>query len=302
MSGATVTVPSVKGESTLVRATFASGMLLQHEDLEQLTTYTRELSRLLFRSLFGCGVVCGLKVETESKCGIFVIVRAGLALDCAGDPIYVPKDQRIMLDEECDPNIEGPLWVVLCGTVKRCAPRASMCGSDEDEAPLVRTREREGFEIRVVSEPPTCVCRCFTKEELVEKNYVPPDQESECRCVDPAHPCYAAHYRGECGCQCDDCNDCEGKCVVLALLEKEDTGEGDDWSADHSVRRFIRPVLMRDPLVLKVTDTSAASLTAATEQPGLVETAGVLFPQAGRSAVKAPRPRSRRKSEDEPEA
>ena len=161
MSGANVTLNTAKGLSTLVRPRFGPGMLLQHEDLEQLNVYTRELNRLLFRSLFGCGVVCGLVVTSEQKCGQGrITVGAGLALTCDGDPIYVPKDQSVVIDEKCDPNIKAPLWVVLCGTVKCCAPRTSMCPNDDEETTSVCTREREGWEIRVVSQEPTCVCRC----------------------------------------------------------------------------------------------------------------------------------------------
>src|SRR5262245_20000873 len=148
-------VATAKGTSTLVRAKFGPGMLLQHEDLEQLNIYTRELNRLMFRSLFGCGVVCGLVVSTETKCGkVTVTVGSGLALDCQGDPIYLPKSQSLVLDEECDPNLDGPLWVVLCGTEKCCAPRTPMCSSDEDESPSACTRERDGYEIRIVRDRP----------------------------------------------------------------------------------------------------------------------------------------------------
>src|SRR4029453_41257 len=149
-----------KGTSTLVRPRFAPGMLLQHEDLDQLSTYTRELSRLLFRSFFGCGVVCGLVVKTDPKCGEdTIVVGAGLGLDCAGDPIYVPKDVRVVLDENCEPNPNDVLWVVLCATTKCCAPRAPMCPSDDDDDEIAScTRERAGFEIRVVAERPKCAC------------------------------------------------------------------------------------------------------------------------------------------------
>src|SRR5262245_17146872 len=159
-----------KETSTLVRAKFGPGMLLHHEDLEQLTSYTRELSRLLFRSFFGCGVICGLVVKVDENCGkVYVTVGAGVALDCAGDPIYVPKDQRFAIDENCDPNIASPLWVVLCSTVKCCAPRTAICSSDEDDAPSVCTRERDGYEIRIVRERPGCVCGCPEPEEGEEE-------------------------------------------------------------------------------------------------------------------------------------
>jgi hypothetical protein len=257
MSGTNVTINSVKGLSTLVRPKFGPGMLLQHEDLDQLNVYTRELNRLMFRSLFGCGVVCGLVVTTEQKCGQGrITVGSGLALTCDGDPIYVPNDQSVAIDEKCDPNLKSPLWVILCGTVKCCAPRTSMCPSDDDEdTTSVCTREREGWEIRVVSEEPKCVCRC--KPDVVFK-------DTTCKCVDPGLDCYKDHYDGKCSCECDDCNGSCCDCVLLARLQRPDVAKP-DWIADHSVRRFVRPVLMRDPQVeieqkKKEEDKKAAAL------------------------------------------
>ena len=238
MSGTNVTINSVRGLSTLVRPSFGPGMLLQHEDLDQLNVYTRELNRLMFRSLFGCGVVCGLVVTTEQKCGQGrITVGAGLALTCDGDPIYVPKDQSVAIDEKCDPNLKSPLWVVLCGTVKSCAPRTSMCPSDEDDPASVCTRVREGWEIRIVSEEPRCVCRC-TPDSV--------SRETECKCVDPERPCYQGHYDGNCSCECHDCGGGVCNCVLLARIERPDPTKP-DWIADHRARRFVRPVLMRDP-------------------------------------------------------
>jgi hypothetical protein len=240
MSGGNVTINSVKGLSTLVRPKFGPGMLLQHEDLEQLNVYTRELSRMMFRSFFGCGVVCGLVVTTDQKCGGRITVGAGLALTCDGDPIYVPKDQTIAIDEKCDPNLKDRLWVVLCGSLKSCAPRTSMCPTDDEETTSVCTREREGWEIRVVSEDPRCVCRC--KPPIYEQ------KDTDCKSLSPIPDCYAHHYDGDCGCECHDCEGGCCDCVLLARLERPDV-EKPDWAADHSVRRFVRPVLMRDPQV-----------------------------------------------------
>jgi hypothetical protein len=268
MSGVNATIPGTKGTSTLVRATFAAGMLLQHEDLDLLQAYPAALSRLLMRSLFGCGVVCGLVVKVEPKCGKFyVTVGAGLGLDCAGDPIHVPTDQSFALDEECHADLPELLWVILCGTVKRCAPRPSMCGCDDDEPP-VRTRERDGFEIRVRPKPPDCACGCL--EDM--SKYQPPADESTCWCADPCHPCYRDHYEGQCGCHCDECSDCTGKCIVLARLTKAkntDQSGGLDytWKPDHSVRRFIRPVLMRDPQVAVEQDKGGCAPLEKEEEP-----------------------------------
>ncbi len=244
MSGTDVTVKSSKGNSTLLRARFGPGMLLHHEDLEQLSSYTLELSRLIFRSFFGCGVVCGLVVETETKCEkIYITVRAGLALGCSGDPVYVPKDHRFAIDEAGTTNIPSPLWVVLCGTTKCCAPRPSTCGSDDDEGPSVCTRERAGFEIRVVSEWPQCACGCPEVQNIAK-----PPRETACKCVDPEMPCYLDHYAGKCGCTCGDGSECDCDCILLARLDKVDDVQH-PWRVDHRVRRFVRPVLMRDPQV-----------------------------------------------------
>jgi hypothetical protein len=235
-----------KGASTLARAKFGPGMLLQHDDLEQLNVYTREFNRLMFRSLFGCGIVCGLVVGTEMKRGkVKVMVGSGLALDCQGDPIYVPKPQSIVLDEQCDPDIPSPLWVVLCRTAKCCAARTSECASDEDDAPSVCTRERDGFEIRIVRTRPHCTCSC---PEPDPKDPTQALLDQACKCVNPEHKCYVDHYAGKCECNCNDCAGCDCDCVLLARLDES----GDDpdhpaWTPDHRVRRFVRPVLMRDP-------------------------------------------------------
>jgi hypothetical protein len=77
------TLATHKALSTLVRPKFGPGMLLEHGDLELLPAYTRELNRMMFRSLFGCGVVCGLRVDASEHCGkVRVTVECGLAIDC----------------------------------------------------------------------------------------------------------------------------------------------------------------------------------------------------------------------------
>lgn len=237
MNGTNVTITSTKGMSTLERAKFGPGMLLRHDDLEQLNVYTRELSRLLFRSLFGCGVVCGLKVTPDEKCDkVFITVECGVALGCSGDPIHVPKAQTLSFDDRL---LDPSLWVILCGTTKCCAPRPPACPSEDEESAGTCTRERYGFEIRIVRELPRCVCGC--PSESVS------DGESECQCVDPKkNLCYADHYAGKCGCNAGEDCQCSCDCIVLARLEKPD-GEAEKWTVHHAARRFVRPVLISDP-------------------------------------------------------
>ena len=246
MSNANGTIASKKDTSTLVRAVFEPGMLLQHEDLAQLNAYTRDLSRMLFRSFFGCGVVCGLVVEPgQDNCGKWQInIGSGLALDCAGDPIYVPKDQQLPLSKECDDPVAGPLWVLLCGSMKCCGPRTSLCSPDDENPKSVCTRERDYFEIRVVKDEPKCACGWPNAGNDENIQYV--QDPTDCDCVNPELPCYVDHYAGNCKCKDDDCQCCGCDCVLLARLDIDNDG---NWTADHRVRRFIRPVLIRDPRV-----------------------------------------------------
>jgi hypothetical protein len=226
-------------------------MLLQHEDLEQLNTYTRDLSRLLFQSFFGCGVVCGLQVSGIADCGhLIVTVQKGLALACSGDPVYVPEKTIAKTDKEkFDPTKNTQVWVALCPTKKCCAPRTTTCCSDDDEATSDCTREKDGFEIRIYKARPDCACGCPPPQDTNQSGAAPPPYpqgENLCQCADPKDPCYKDHYAGTCGCTCGECSGCDCKCILLAFLKVDAAGK---WKADHTVRRFIRPVLMRDPQV-----------------------------------------------------
>ena len=247
------------GNATLVRPRFSPGLLLRDDDLTQGVDYARDLSRLLFRSLFGCGVVCGLKVAPSFQCGKLVVaVDAGVALNCCGDPIQIPDGQTLTVDPNCGEGLPPKLWVVIRHTAKCCAPRQTVCSCDDEDASSTCTRERDGFEIRLVATPPDGVCACTERElpppphQGTDTGQVPPDgavrgtdmePAFDCQCADPTADCYKDHYNGVCGCGCT-----ASEWVVLAVLN----GTSDDtskWSVNHSVRRFVGPVLMRDPVV-----------------------------------------------------
>jgi hypothetical protein len=265
------TLARERGDSTLVWPKFGAGMLLQHEDLEQANTYTRELNRLLFRSLFGCGVVCGLVVSVREHCGqLMITVGAGVALDCKGDAIHVPTPVDFPLDDACGEKISGVehMWVLLCGVTKTCAPRSAMCADDDsDDAPPLYTRVRAGYEIRVVTSPPSCVCR---------------KQPSDC---DP--------------CASTGCGNCECECVLLAQLNKIDNLQ---WTSSHLERRFVRPVILDDPQVKCETQKVQVEPAESQSSPALpgedvTEPASIgarTSASESSRAKKAPRPRSGR--------
>ena len=245
MNNSKKALASQKGTSKLVKARFGPGMLLQHEDLEQLNTYTQELSRLLFRSFFGHGVVCGLQVKATTVGRlVHIVVSPGLAMACSGEPISVPTEQTIKVGDDCSQDIPTKLWVVLCGTSISCAPRNSMCSDDETQADC--TRLRKGFELCVVAEWPDWACGCAQPKDG-EPTAVP----NECACVDPKHACYKDHYAGICDCNDDTGSTCDCECVLLGALKYvTDKDNKSDWQTDYRVRRFIRPVLMQDPASL----------------------------------------------------
>jgi hypothetical protein len=288
MNKTNLTVATKADASKLVKPKFGPGMLLRAEDLDLLKDYTRDLSRLMFRSLFGCGVVCGLVVKVYTDCGMVIVeIEAGLAIACSGDPIYIPKDVKFPLHENCDDvSDDEKVWIMLCGKEKCCGPRTSICASDEEDSPVECTREKDWYEIRVVTSPPECVCSCLEKLEDTGKKVetgnqgsapgntaagqstAPGNDKDVCKCA--TGPCYEDHYEGRCKCHCGDCSDCECKCVLLAVAEYDEADE--EWDVDHSVRRFVRPVLMRDPQVARErqpeTAVTAKKIQGKTAQQG----------------------------------
>lgn len=268
-----------KGLSTLERPRFGPGMLLHHEDLEQLNIYTRSLSRLLFQSFFGCGVICGLVVEVVEECEkLKVTINPGVALSCAGDPVYVPAAKDVFTKEGLELNMDLKLWVVLCGTTKCCAPRVTTCSCDDDETTSDCTREKDAFEIRLMLERPKCACACPPPKNEQQ----PPPLENSAEddyCMCSGKKCHEDHYAGICGCTCGECSGCDCKCILLAYIDMiGDTGK---WEVDHSVRRFIRPVLMRDPQPEK--DKAAL---ASVGDPAIAETTEILSAQISEKQMK----------------
>lgn len=254
-------LPEVIGKALLVRPRYSPGLMLQDDDLTQAVDYVRELSRLMFKTLFGCGVMCGFRVRLEEKCGkLYVIVDEGVAMDCHGDPIQMPEPQRIPLDESCGVDIPDQFWIIIRRREYCCAPRDVACAPEEDDTAAVCTRVRDGFEIRLVKEAPVTACSCIKDDDgrngkggrkdleqrgTTEQWTEGADERRRTIYADPEDPCYRDHYLGECVCGC------ESDWVVLARIytvkrDGDDRNQQTDRKVDHSVRRFIRPVLMRD--------------------------------------------------------
>jgi len=233
---------SVQGKSSLIRPLFSPGLLLQDDDLTQLVDYQREMNRLLLRSMLGCGVLCGLEVTKPriECCKLKMDVQKGVALDPLGDVIELPETRTVEIDISCcEPKLSDVFWVVICHKEQPCAPRDVLCASEDGDAPPVYTRMRDGYEIQVLDAKPEGCCACEVS-----------GRQGTGTCCDhiatPEDPCYQAHYAGLCACACT----CE--CIVLARVAYEYIVQNDAKVitpvVDHRVRRFVRPVLMKDPL------------------------------------------------------
>jgi hypothetical protein len=258
---------SYQGWSSLQRPVYSPGLLLEDEDLNAGIAYTQGLMRLMLKSLFGCGVICGLDVSVTSSCQGTkrkLVVAPGIAVDGDGNLIEVTKPWGHEFGPDCDDGWPGRLWVVLCYREKCCRPKDVTCAADGDTQ-SAQTRVRAGFEIAIWEKLPACTCRCTTGAEDDE----PEEGDGDCGCggrakarveasagsdrqrkdtsaTDEPCPCYADHFKGVCGCEC-----C--KCVVLAkvidpatLIDKDEDGnelKPPIVKVDSSMVRRVRPVL-----------------------------------------------------------
>lgn len=244
--------PSQTVAAVLERPRYSPGLILEDGDLTAAVNYTQSLNRLLFRNLFGCGVICGLNVSAVRDCGVLqVTVTAGLALDGCGDPIQVPGPVTVAIGKaklaemEKDPTKPGRFWVILCGREKPCAPRPLLCETDEYDGAAQPTRIRALSEVSIVFDPPDCACKCQEPK--------PREPDATGRTDDVHHtPCQYDHEtRLDCApdCGCGTACAC-GCCVLLAYVEGKPGKPPAPWAWTaklKDVRRFIRPKLIVEP-------------------------------------------------------
>jgi hypothetical protein len=288
---------SIKYPGSLIRPRFEPGALLLDEDLTAIVDHTRGLSRLLFRSLFGCGVVCGFRITAQVECGnLTVAVAPGVALDCKGDPIEMCEQQTLgML---CAEKLPDRLWVMIRRSARdhTCATRDVVCPSDDGGGAYKPTRAKDCFELTLTKDEPKHECGCPPAPQLDTSQttgtsgtgpgttgpYMPPapsggttaspaggkNPRVEAVLAPPADwECHIPHYCGVCACGCCDC--CGDGWVVLARVSTKPktipgtTAETHDREVDYTVRRFLRPVIAADPLRYPERDSVCNRLLAA---------------------------------------
>jgi hypothetical protein len=161
-----LTHPENSMKGSLIRPTYAPGLLLEDDDLTAGVSYTRGLTQLLFRSLFGCGVICGYKLRANFICNdrkLAVEVSSGVGLDGMGNPLELRRAITLEYDPDCA-DWPDTLWVTACYTETPCRPRELACGDDNDGHPSF-TRLIGGVRIELHPARPDCACSCEPPEK-----------------------------------------------------------------------------------------------------------------------------------------
>lgn len=148
------------------RNAYYDGKLLLARDFEDEQAYHMAKRQLLNATLHGTGTVCGLKVveHTSASCqDEFAVLEPGVALDCCGQEIIVPKKVAIpvgaILDADPDlvAQLDGTRHLFLA--ISRCDGAGELApvilGACEGEAEGGRPgRVVEGFDFRLFAKRP----------------------------------------------------------------------------------------------------------------------------------------------------
>lgn len=119
------------------RPKYFTGQVLSAEDFQAEQEYQNGKRKLLNRCLFGIRIACGLAVKIGKRT---VRVQPGVALDCAGNEIYVPKAERIEL-----PDKNGVYYLSIRYTETDAGMVPFVNGEISGET--APTRTQEGYEL-----------------------------------------------------------------------------------------------------------------------------------------------------------
>lgn len=146
------------------RVRYVHGMLLDDKDFQSEQQYHVSKRKFLNRMLHGSGVVCGLAIK-GNKDGQSIEVTPGLALDCAGNEIWVSHSAKIDLtsilppkkakgESECEEPLEekpNTYYIGIRYNERATNPVAIYLPSGGcDERTCENSRYREGYCIEAV--------------------------------------------------------------------------------------------------------------------------------------------------------
>jgi len=140
-------VAAIKAEPALQRPNYFDGELLSAADLRAEQEYFLAQARRHNRYLVGWGVVHGLDVNAASTQQL--IVAPGLAIDCAGNEIYVPTP--ITLTPK---TTSGAQFVVLRYAESLTTPVPMPLSDSLEGDAKTHSRVREGFRLEIVEADP----------------------------------------------------------------------------------------------------------------------------------------------------
>jgi hypothetical protein len=235
------------GYNEFGRLRYFHGMLLDDKDFTAEQEYHNKKRRFLNRMLHGSGVVCGLEFNGK-KDGQWIEVTSGLALDCSGNEIWVPRNTRIELATLLPPKDKGKNYSE-CEEEELPKPNTYYIGIRYEEKPsnpvsvylpsgsceertCENSRYKEGFCIEVVP-----CCREKYDDGLLKKfcecptEFQPKDDDltlcSGCGGLQNQDLCKCLELEKFCeqSVPCPECCSCDKPChVVLGKIEVNEKG------------------------------------------------------------------------------
>jgi predicted flap endonuclease-1-like 5' DNA nuclease len=115
-------------------------MLMTKGDFDVEQIYHSRKRKLLNQTLHGWGVVCGLKVKPTTPAGQNIVIETGLALDCAGNEIFVSEPYVLDVIE----------IIKSCVTLKKKPTTADDCVAIDER----QTRENKWYVVIRYQEVP----------------------------------------------------------------------------------------------------------------------------------------------------
>lgn len=220
------------------RLRYFHGMLLDDKDFSSEQEYHNNKRRFINRMLHGSGVVCGLDLNGKKE-GRWIEVTSGLALDCAGNEIWVPRTTRIDLasllppkdkgknQPECEEEDETPPNTYYIGIRYEEKPTNPVSvylpsGSCEERT-CENSRYKEGYCVEIVQCCPEKYddgllkgfCECTEDSEEPEEGDMPLcpncdglEGKKLCQCLRLEEFC-------EQSVPCPECGSCDKPCFVV---------------------------------------------------------------------------------------
>jgi hypothetical protein len=206
----------------LERIRYFTGRHMTARDFSDADAYHRTMRHLHNRVLHGTGIACGLEVTPHDtpECG--VVVRCGLAIDCCGREIVVPKAISSRIDWDQWPKLENsndrdPAYVLVlcleyCEVLTEKVPvlySTTACATCSYESG--RIRESYALRWRAVKELDLEKYGWHTTKGCA------PTQDDPCD-KPPAHPCGGPNSSA--CCLDPNCPPCH--CVALAVVKGDE--------------------------------------------------------------------------------